>query len=129
MKESNFNKGFNFGSIEDREDFINNNSHNFCYFKLNSGYASVFGARIDNKVFYAISMCSPLDNFSKRKGRELAYNSFVEADSSKRGVMIIDNSEASIGEILKLSLETHLKKMRRRPNWVKNPIVSFRTKR
>jgi hypothetical protein len=117
---------FNFGNFDDRVKVVN---HFTCaHFKVNTGQATVVGIRIKDKLYYSVSICSPLDNFSKKKGRMFARNFFLnDTQSNKRGVLNIGAQFASTpAQLFKRALEKHLEKMRNKPMWLKNVTVEFR---
>ena len=132
MREATFIGEFNFGDMDNREYMLNDK--NFCYghYTVNKGTATIAGFRINDYIYYGISFCSPLDNFSKTKGRENAeYNLVYASGSQKRGVMALDETtrDMSPTELFKIALERHLIKMVNKPMWTKNPVVDFRPKK
>jgi len=129
MRQGSFNGEFNFGDKKHREKILNDK--NFCYghYTVNNGTATLAGLRIGDNLYYGISFCSPLDNFSKEKGRGNAeYNLAHASGSQKRGMMALDETtkDMSPTELFKIALEKHLTKMVNKPMWTKQAVVNFR---
>lgn len=123
---------FNFGLENHRDAIVDDKNFTYGHYKVNDGVGTVGGFRIGNKLYYAISICSPKDNFSKTKGRQKVFKNLINTESSKkRGVMILDNSAIDIHptELLKTVFENFLNRMSHKPTWLKNPIVDFRGSR
>lgn len=123
---------FNFGDELHRDIIIDD--PNFCYghYVVGKGQATVGGIRLGNKLYYAVALCSPNNNFSKMTGRDYANGHFiVNKYSNKRGVIILNDALCAQPPaiLLKLALEKHLFKMRNKPHWTRNAEVDFRTTR
>lgn len=125
------NSTFNFGSEEDRECLVESGDFTFAHFKVNGGDATVAGGLVNRKLYYAVALCSPEDNFSKRHGRELACRYMIESVwSDKRGVFVPNTNvigEAQPAHLLHDALVHFLGRHKRLPWWAKSPTVSFRT--
>lgn len=123
---------FDFSNEDHRAVLTEHKDFTFGHYKVDGGDATVAGARIGNYLFYGVSLCSPQDNFSKEVGRVYAADHLVAPEfSHKRGRMRI--SDSIINEppafILKLALERHVDKMRQRPHWMRERVVTFRSNR
>ena len=91
------------------------------------GFATIGGVRIGQKLYYAVSLCSPLDNFSKKVGREkVCANMRDHLSSRQRGVFDISGMEdEQPAIILKCALEHYLEVTRHLPPWTRQ-VVLFR---
>jgi len=124
-----FGNEFNFGSEIHRLIITHDPSFTYGHYKVGSGQATVGGVRFGDKLYYAVALCSPVDNFSKSRGRALVHSHLINTDNSnKRGVMVLDATTAELppAQLLKYALEHYLNKMNHKPNWVKNANVDFR---
>ena len=124
------NNEFSLANEETREIMAKDKGVKYAHFNVNNGQATVGGLKVDNTLFYWISICSPLDNFSRQIGREKAGKFLTEpVSSNKRGVLNITGfADRSYGELLRMALERHLDKMRNKPSWLRRPVISFRGK-
>lgn len=133
MRKINWTTTFNFGSYDDRAMLDTCQEFTYGHFKVGPGHATVAGGRIDNKLYYGITFCSPQDNFSKKIGRARACQNLREDEHSHmRGVLELEGNadDAQPAMVLKMAVEYHLQKMRnRRPQWSKEATVDFRGKR
>ena len=125
MKEAELYKNeqehFNFGDEEQRTWFIDDHNFSFGHFVVNNGVATVGGFRIKDKLYYGVSICSPVDNFSKIEGRANVIDNLIEPEfTKKRGVYMLNETTTTLhpNELLKLALERHLAKMRNKPEWL-----------
>lgn len=94
----------------------------------NSGFATIGGTRVGNKLYYSVALCSPNDNFSKSVGRELVKFHMQQDESSrKRGILELDSNmiPEQPAVVLKHALEVHLNKTRHLPGWTRQ-VVLFR---
>jgi hypothetical protein len=99
-----------------------------AYFKGDKGYASVGGIRIGNKLYYAISLCSPSDNFSRVDGRLMVnYHFCDEATGSKRGMIELDDEQVKerAGVVLLRALKRFVERGRHVPYWAKHTEFDF----
>lgn len=84
------------------------------------GHVTVAGLRVKNNLYYALSMCSPNDTFSKKDGRKFAHRHFRTQDSSKRGVYFLKEKETEEDPTTLFTkvVNRHLKKLCRRISWL-----------
>lgn len=106
----------------------------YGHYKIGDGFVTVAGARVDEKLYYGLSFCSPEDNFSKESGRENAIEHLTSPDTPHmRGVLNIASSpDEQPAIILKQAAQRHVAKMRgeKRPHWVtNNSVVTFKKPR
>jgi hypothetical protein len=127
---------FNFGSEIHRLILTHDPTFTYGHYVVDGrqeliGQATVGGAKIGNRLYYAVALCSPSDNFSKSRGRALVHNHLINAEHSrKRSVMILPENDAlPPAQLLKLALEQYLSKLSHKPSWANNAIVRFRTPR
>ncbi|MFA5048316.1 MAG: hypothetical protein WC516_04835 [Patescibacteria group bacterium] len=123
---------FNFRNQIHRDVMTEDKNFTYGHYGINEGIATVAGFRISDRLYFGVSLCSPTDNFSKAFGRANAEDNLVLTENSqKRGVMILDNKIKDLHptELLKLALEHYLNRMSHKPVWVKNPIITFRSKK
>lgn len=123
--------GFDFGDELHREYLSWADEFTFAHLKVNNGAMTVGGSRIGDRLYYAVSLCSPQDNFSKAKGRAYVKEHLVSSEhSKKRGVLQLSEEKRwPPAIILKTAAETHLSKMRHKPVWANGAVVEFRTQR
>jgi len=97
---------------------------------LNRGFATIGGLRVGRYFYYAVALCSPRDNFSKRVGRNLVREHLSSSSASHmRGVMNISGLEdLQPALVLKNVLERHLQKARHLPPWTRQTVL-FRKSR
>lgn len=122
---------FNFAYPEDRARLIESPALYISYFKVGKGFATIGGVKVGRKFYYAVALCSPKDNFSKRRGRWwLKENMLDEVKSQKRGcVDLADFPNLPPTQLLKEVLEHFLSKRGKNfPRWIKNSKVDFRKK-
>jgi hypothetical protein len=138
MHETNFAK---LGMVASKFDFSNEiyrqilcQTKEFTYghYSVNGGTITIGGTVVNKKLYFAISMCSPEDNFSKKLGRNYVIENLIDPSNSKmRGVyprydLALDDAKKP-ADVLKTALESHLRNMRQRPHWMaKNVEVLFR---
>lgn len=117
---------------EELGTFIKTPGFSFAHFKINNGNATICGGLVeDGNLYYGISFCSPVDNFSKRKGRALAKIAMIKQSDHCRGVYQKANKDERAGQLLKEALQNHLTKMRNKPSWIKTGVlnVEFNSKK
>lgn len=122
---------FNFANVDHRVEMTYSPNFKYGHYKVNDGNATIAGFRVGDKLYFGISFCSPVDNFSKKFGRMLATDSLVYGDGKRRGVMVLDDETKELPPItlFKLALERHLNRMKNKPVWAKRPVVDFRPKK
>lgn len=123
---------FDFSNDIHREVVTHAKEFTYAHLVVNTGFVTIGGTRIGDKLYYAISLCSPKDNFSKRVGRDYVREHMEYAEfSNKRGVLTLTehNRDSAPALLLHAAAENHMRKMRHKPSWAKNPHVKFRTER
>lgn len=115
---------FDFGSASNRVELTEDPNFTFGHYKVGVGNATVCGAKVGDKLYYAVTFCSPEDNFSKEAGRIFALDHFIEEEYSHlRGVMCADDSSDELPPaiMLKDAVSHRIGRMRpdRKPQWIK----------
>ena len=102
----------------------------YDHFNVSDGIATVGGWKIGDKLYFSVSFCAPEDNFSRKLGRDIVAGSLCCSDSRRRAVIDISkvNDEAP-PIVLLYALTEYLKRGKGIPQWAKNSVVSFRTRR
>jgi len=119
---------FNFALQSHREALAKSPEFTYGHYSVCGGTITVAGARVGDKLYYGLSMCTPEDNFSKDKGRKIATARLTySSDSHLRGVFFGALGDMAPGEAFMYALEDHIYKMRHRPHWIKKDYeVDFR---
>lgn len=123
---------FNFGDELHRELLTWSDDFTFAHFTLGQGSMTVGGTRVGDRLYYAVALCSPQDNFSKAKGRAYVRDHLSLAEhNKKRGVFTLhpENYDLPPPVILKGVADDYLSKMRHKPEWAKGENLVFRTER
>jgi hypothetical protein len=112
----------------------NDENFTFGHYSVDSGYATVAGGRVGNKIYYGISFCSPDSSFSKEEGRKRAMGHLIERGSShKRGVFVSDNlDEMAPSLVFYNCLQYFLNRKHtfKKPIWMnKIPTIDFQNKK
>jgi hypothetical protein len=124
-----------FGNTDHRYNLVQNPEFVYGHYKIGidikwngspgtkSGYATVGGLRCGSKLFYSVALCSPQDNFSKKVGRRLVVEHFLQDSSNKRGVFnIIGLEHEQPALLLKKALEYYLSKTKHLPFWTRGKV-------
>jgi len=123
---------FDFANELHREYLCWSNEFTFAHLKVGDGAMTVGGTRVGDKLYYAVALCSPEDNFSKAKGRAYIREHIQYPEhSKKRGVLKLapEAGELPPAIILKTAAELYLSKMSHKPAWARKATVHFRTER
>jgi len=139
MKESNFLKNIDITNHHDRRNVTLDRMFTYNHFQIGSnyinlndfmkeknnnvGFATIGGLRVGNLLYYAVSLCSPIDNFSRYMGRQFVNQNMKVDSSKKRGILDISKlADEPPPVVLKYALEHYLKKTRRLPIWTKQQV-------
>ena len=119
---------FNFGNQWHREVLTECPEFTYGHYNVCGGVITIAGARVGDKLYYGLSMCSPEDNFSRSRGRKIATARLTySSDSHLRGVFFGNLGDMTPGEAFRYAVDEHLGKMRHRPHWIKKDFeVNFR---
>ena len=129
-------QSFNFGNQAHRASLAStaygeSKSFTFGHYNVgdSGGVITVGGAVCDGKLYYAVSICSPLDNFSRKVGRKNVEHNFIhDKNSVKRGVVnVVDVVDKSPATVLKEAAQYYLRNNKSLPKWTRNEVV-FRKK-
>jgi len=123
---------FSFGILRHRSMLYNSVAFTYGHYKIGSGFATIGGTRIGDKLYYGVTFCSPEDNFSKKSGRRYSRRNLTRHEySHMRGIFSLGSAiDQQPALVLKEAVEAHLVKMRGlRPQWSKGAAVEFRGKR
>lgn len=107
----------------------------YAHFDFWNGYgsATVGGCRVGDRVYYAISFCSPVDNFDRTIGRHEVYDNMIDdMRTSMRSVFFLNETTENLtpAQVFQLVLVAHLQKMRQVPSWCgRSPQVAIRNRR
>jgi len=124
-------EGFDFGNQAHRTCVLAtayDDSRNFTFghYKIgdSGGTITVGGVAHGDRLYYAVSICSPLDNFSKRVGRKNVEDNFVQdKNSMKRGVVsIADIRGENPAIVLKRAAQSYLRKNKMLPKWSRKEV-------
>ena len=122
---------FDFGNQAHRVCVLStayNDSRNFTFghYKIgdSGGTITVGGVVHGDKLYYAVSICSPLDNFSKRVGRKNVEDNFIQDKNSiKRGVVsVLDIKDENPAIVLKRAAQVYLRKNKMLPKWSRKEV-------
>lgn len=116
---------FDFSNMMDREYFLRSPDISYAHFNVGAGKATVVGGITNGKLYYAVSFCSPIDNFDKRIGRETACYYFIN-NANKRSLINADLTALSPPEALIMALRHYLRGQRHLPTWLKGANISLR---
>lgn len=123
---------FDFADEQHREYLTWSKEFTFAHLKVGKGAMTIGGTRIGNKLYYAVALCSPKDNFSKSKGRKCVREHLTYQEySRKRGIFELnpESNEMPPALILRAAAVVYLSKMRHKPVWANGAFVEFRTQR
>ena len=129
---TNIKEDFDFGNQAHRATVLStmydeSRSFTFGHYQIgdSGGTITVGGVRHGDKLYYAVSICSPMDNFSKKVGRRNVEDNFIQdKNSMKRGVISIESlKEESPAVVLKAAAQSYLRKSRMLPRWSRKEVV------
>jgi len=125
------NSEFNFSMPEWRAELTRHfefNHFNVLDFNYDvSGLITIGATLVDNILYYALAMCSPNDNFSRKVGRNFVLKHMIGPDSTKRGLFKVkeEHLDDDVGELMQDAIQDWLDRTQRVPTWIKKTLGDF----
>lgn len=123
-----YKRKFDLSDVNARADMVLARNFAYDHYCLNDGVVTVGGGKIGDKLYFTIAFCAPSDNFSRRVGRAIVQENFVNEDRSHRRAVvdIFKVKKESPSIVLAYALMAYLQRGKCVPQWARNGVVSFR---
>lgn len=123
-----YKRKFELSNVDARADMVWDRNFSYDHYRLNDGMVTVGGGKIADKLYFTIAFCAPSDNFSRKIGREIVQENFINEDRSHRRAVVdigrVRDEQPSL--VLAYALMAYLQRDKCVPQWAKNGVVSFR---